>query len=296
MSVATREAPPERATATSGPAAGGGGRWSAGSSSPLGLAAWWLVPLAVTHLTTVSTDDAYVAGHVTLVAPRVAGQVDAGPGRGHPAGQGRRPARRARPQAVPGAVRPEGGGRGPGARPTCRRPRPRPAATEATARGRRWQLQTAIEQVDNQVALLKARVAALHSQRGDPGAGPGRPRPGPRSSAGPRPSRRRNSTCAGRRSGWPRPRPARPSSRCTRPASPSGCRPSPPAGAAARPGPGGHRPDLLRRPGRPGRPGPDRRPARPPAAGVERDPAAVPRPVLQATPRASRSSSSWSGS
>jgi membrane fusion protein (multidrug efflux system) len=43
----------------------------------LGLAvgARFLVPWLVTALNTVSTDDAYVNGHVTFVAPRVAGQV-----------------------------------------------------------------------------------------------------------------------------------------------------------------------------------------------------------------------------
>jgi membrane fusion protein (multidrug efflux system) len=41
----------------------------------LGLAAYYLIPWAVTALNTISTDDAYVNGHVTFVAPRVAGQV-----------------------------------------------------------------------------------------------------------------------------------------------------------------------------------------------------------------------------
>ena len=41
----------------------------------LGAAAYWLVPLVNVALNTVSTDDAYVNGHVTFVAPRVAGQV-----------------------------------------------------------------------------------------------------------------------------------------------------------------------------------------------------------------------------
>ncbi len=41
----------------------------------LGLAAWFLVPWIVTAMNTISTDDAYVNGHVTFVAPRVAGQV-----------------------------------------------------------------------------------------------------------------------------------------------------------------------------------------------------------------------------
>ena len=41
----------------------------------LGSAAYWLIPLANVALNTVSTDDAYVNGHVTFVAPRVMGQV-----------------------------------------------------------------------------------------------------------------------------------------------------------------------------------------------------------------------------
>src|SRR5262249_51948329 len=43
----------------------------------LGGLGFFLVPWVVTMLTTVSTDDAYVNGHVTFVAPRVAGQVSA---------------------------------------------------------------------------------------------------------------------------------------------------------------------------------------------------------------------------
>jgi membrane fusion protein (multidrug efflux system) len=41
----------------------------------LAVAAYFMVPWVVTMLTTVSTDDAYVNSHVTFVAPRVAGQV-----------------------------------------------------------------------------------------------------------------------------------------------------------------------------------------------------------------------------
>jgi membrane fusion protein (multidrug efflux system) len=37
--------------------------------------AWFAVPWVITWFITVSTDDAYVNGHVTFVAPRVAGQV-----------------------------------------------------------------------------------------------------------------------------------------------------------------------------------------------------------------------------
>src|SRR5262245_36281511 len=48
-----------------------------GGTLLLGLAgaAFWLAPLVRMALTTVSTDDAYVNGHVTFVASRVTGQV-----------------------------------------------------------------------------------------------------------------------------------------------------------------------------------------------------------------------------
>jgi membrane fusion protein (multidrug efflux system) len=41
----------------------------------LGVGGYFLVPWVLTALKTVSTDDAYVNGHVTFVAPRVGGQV-----------------------------------------------------------------------------------------------------------------------------------------------------------------------------------------------------------------------------
>jgi membrane fusion protein (multidrug efflux system) len=52
-------------------------KWLLAALAALGLAVggYFVVSAAVTELTTVSTDDAYVNGHVTFVAPRVAGQV-----------------------------------------------------------------------------------------------------------------------------------------------------------------------------------------------------------------------------
>ncbi len=41
----------------------------------LAVACYYIIPMVLTMLNTVSTDDAYVNGHVTFVAPRVAGQV-----------------------------------------------------------------------------------------------------------------------------------------------------------------------------------------------------------------------------
>ena len=52
-------------------------KWLLLAGAVVGLAAggYFLRPWVVTALNTVSTDDAYVNGHVTFVAPRVAGQV-----------------------------------------------------------------------------------------------------------------------------------------------------------------------------------------------------------------------------
>lgn len=49
--------------------------WRAAAVVGLVVAAYWFVPWLMLTLNTVSTDDAYVNGHVTFVAPRVAGQV-----------------------------------------------------------------------------------------------------------------------------------------------------------------------------------------------------------------------------
>src|SRR5262249_39244824 len=53
------------------------GKWLllAGAVVGLVVGACFLIPWAKTALNTVSTDDAYVNGHVTSVAPRVSGQV-----------------------------------------------------------------------------------------------------------------------------------------------------------------------------------------------------------------------------
>ena len=127
-------------------------------------AAYFLVPWVDTALNTVSTDDAYVNGHVTFVAPRVSGQVakvlvddnhrvkkgdllvqlDKEPFQVQVASEARR--RPSRP------------------RRTWRRPSPRPAAWRPSSGSQRWKLQNASEQVDAQVAHLRSQVAALRSQ------------------------------------------------------------------------------------------------------------------------------------
>jgi membrane fusion protein (multidrug efflux system) len=126
------------------------------------LAAIWRygVPWIELTLNTVSTDDAYVNGHVTFVAARVSGQIDRvlvdDNNRVHKGDvlaqldsepykvavaekQAAVETAKADLLVATAAVR----------------------GLEAQARSQYWQLQNAMEDVDNRVALLHARVAAL---------------------------------------------------------------------------------------------------------------------------------------
>jgi membrane fusion protein, multidrug efflux system len=118
------------------------------------------VPRIRLALNTVSTDDAFVNGHVTFVAPRVHGHVvrvlvddnnrvnkgdllvelDKEPFQAEVA------VRKAAVVTAQADLQ--------AARASVR-------GIEAQARSRRWQLQQAIQNVENQIALLHARVAAL---------------------------------------------------------------------------------------------------------------------------------------
>src|SRR5271154_6020865 len=121
-------------------------------------------PRILFALNTVSTDDAYVNGHVTFVAPRVAGQIsrvlvddnnrvrkgdllaelDKEPYQvAVSEKQAAVDTAKADLQAATAAVR----------------------AIEAQARSRRWNLQNAVQDVDNRVALLHARVAAVDKSK-----------------------------------------------------------------------------------------------------------------------------------
>ncbi|HEY7579161.1 MAG TPA: HlyD family secretion protein [Acetobacteraceae bacterium] len=122
------------------------------------------IPRVEQMLNTVSTDDASVNGHVTFVAPRVAGQIarvlvddnnrvrkgdllaelDKEPYRvAVSEKQAAVDTAQADLQAANAAVR----------------------AIEAEARSRRWNLQRAVQDVDNEVALLHARVAAVNKSK-----------------------------------------------------------------------------------------------------------------------------------
>ena len=124
----------------------------------------WSIPWISQMLNTVSTDDAYVNGHVTFVAPRVGGQVSRvlvdDNNRVHKgdllAELDKEPFQvavaekraavdiaTADLQAATAMVR----------------------GIEAQARSARWKLQGAVEDVDNQIALLRAKVAGLDKSK-----------------------------------------------------------------------------------------------------------------------------------
>ena len=130
----------------------------------LGAAGILGIPWIQTALNTVSTDDAYVNGHVTFVAPRISGQISRvmvddnnRVHRGDPLAQidkepfeiavsQKRAAvdtAKADLQAAVASVR----------------------GIEAQARSRRWKLQSAVEELENKIALLHDRVAALDKSK-----------------------------------------------------------------------------------------------------------------------------------
>ncbi len=124
-----------------------------------------VVPSLVRSWRTVSTDDAYVNGRVTFVAPRVAGQVERvlvdDNNRVHKGDllvQLDKEPYQVKVEIARAAV-------GCGARriswSTQARARARWARREASA----FNLERAIEDVDNQVALLRSKVAALHRRK-----------------------------------------------------------------------------------------------------------------------------------
>jgi membrane fusion protein (multidrug efflux system) len=137
-----------------------------GAVAVLALAAVWglVIPWIKLALNTVSTDDAFVNGHVTFVAPRVSGQVsrvlvddnnrvqkgdllvelDKEPYR----------VAVAEKQAAVDVAKAD-----------LRVALSLARGIEAQARSQRWKLQQAIEDVENRIALLHARVAALDKSK-----------------------------------------------------------------------------------------------------------------------------------
>src|SRR5262245_35233808 len=130
----------------------------------LAAALWFGIPWIRLTLSTVSTDDAFVNGHVTFVAARVHGQVsrvlvddnnrvrkgdllvqlDKEPFQDAVA------VKKAAVDTAQADLR--------AARATAR-------GIEAQAWSRRWNLQHAMEDVENQISLLRARIAGLEKSR-----------------------------------------------------------------------------------------------------------------------------------
>ncbi len=128
------------------------------------LGGYLLVPWMILALNTVSTDDAYVNGHVTMVAPRVAGQVtEVLVDDNYRVQKGDVLVRL---DKVPFQVQVEI------KEAAVRVARANLTAAEATvraqlaqARANRFKLEHAIEDVQNQIANLRANVATLKSRQ-----------------------------------------------------------------------------------------------------------------------------------
>jgi membrane fusion protein (multidrug efflux system) len=120
------------------------------------------MPSIITAFTTVSTDDAYVNGHATFVAPRVAGQVK------YVLVDDNNRVRQGdllvvldkEPYQVDVNIKQSAVN---SARAYLDVTTAQVRATEAQARSLRWKLQHAMEDVDDKIATLNSAVAALES-------------------------------------------------------------------------------------------------------------------------------------
>ena len=124
----------------------------------------YFVPSVVLAFTTVSTDDAYVNGHATFVAPRVAGQVarvlvddNYRVKKGDLLVQLDKEPFQVQFHIAQAAVA--------AAEADLRAAQADTRATEGQMRSLRFNLDHAIEDVHNQIALLRAKAAALNSQK-----------------------------------------------------------------------------------------------------------------------------------
>jgi membrane fusion protein (multidrug efflux system) len=122
------------------------------------------VPWIKEMLSTVSTDDAFVNGHVTFVAPRVAGQIarvlvddNNRVRRGDLLAELDKEPYRIAVAEKQAAVDT--------AQADLQAATAQARAIEAQAVSQRWNLQRAVEDVDSQVALLHARIAAVEKSK-----------------------------------------------------------------------------------------------------------------------------------
>ncbi len=129
----------------------------------LGLSGSFLAPTVKTMMDTVSTDDAYVNGHATFVAPRVAGQVsrvlvedNERVKRGDLLIQLDKEPYRVQVDIKKAALV--------AAEAEVTAARAQVRGILAQAGSLRWKLQRSIEDVDDKVAAIRAKVAALRSK------------------------------------------------------------------------------------------------------------------------------------
>lgn len=128
------------------------------------MVAIYLVPWVILAFNTISTDDAYVHGHVTFVAPRVPGQVNRvlvddnyHVKKGELLVQLDK-----RPYEVQVALKKAAMEV---ARTNLAFARAQARAQIARARSNRYKVEQAMEEVNNRIANLRAAVATLHSKR-----------------------------------------------------------------------------------------------------------------------------------
>jgi membrane fusion protein, multidrug efflux system len=134
-----------------------------GSVIALVITGYFLVPLVDTALTTISTDDAYVSGHMTFVAPRVSGEVikvlvndNMRVKKGDLLVQLDKEPFQVQVSLKHAAARV--------AEANLAAAESKVRSLQALAGSQRWKIQTASQQVKNQVALLKVRMAALRTK------------------------------------------------------------------------------------------------------------------------------------
>jgi membrane fusion protein (multidrug efflux system) len=158
--------PPLPAAPPPAPPAHSGRRWLVLGGLVIGLAAglYFVVPWVITALNTVSTDDAYVNGHVTFVAPRVAGQVSKvyvddnyRVKRGDVLVRLDKEPFRVQVEVKKAAVGV--------AETNLVAARAQVYGQIAAARANRFRLEHTIEDVNNQIANLRAAVATLNSRK-----------------------------------------------------------------------------------------------------------------------------------
>lgn len=165
--VATAPVPAAAPTPTAAkPPAHAWRNWLLVAAGAVGLvvAAYFLVPWVITALNTVSTDDAYVNGHVTFVAPRVAGQVSRvlvddnyRVKKGDLLVQLDKEPYQVQVDIKQAAVEV--------AQTDLAAAQAQVRGIVAQARANRYRLEHAIEDVDTQIANLRANVATLNSRR-----------------------------------------------------------------------------------------------------------------------------------